>query len=143
MVVLHLMQAWPVVGWALHLATALHSFCSRRRPCAGSALLMFSFVRRAAVEQAYQQSKDTPGLLLSPGLHTDNLDLTAARIRAARESWSLTETVERAVLMEGPQHTLRAIRWQRILGDVPPRSQPTIIPGARRRLAAAIPAAAR
>ena len=62
-VVLHLMQAWPVVGWALHLATALHSFCSRRRPCAGSALLMFSFVRRAAVEQAYQQSKDTPGLL--------------------------------------------------------------------------------
>ena len=45
------------------MATALHSFCSRRRPCAGSALLMFSFVRRAAVEQAYQQSKDTPGLL--------------------------------------------------------------------------------
>ena len=51
-VVLHLMQAWPVVGWALHLATALHSFCSRRRPCAGSALLMFSFVRRAAVAKS-------------------------------------------------------------------------------------------
>ena len=70
-------------------------------------------------------------------------NLRAARIRAARESSPPTETIERAVLMEGPQHTLRAIGRQRILGDVPPGPKSTIIPGPRRRLAATIPAAAR
>ena len=138
-----------VVCWRPHCGVALDAGLACRRVGAalgdGLALLLqpapaVCWLRAADVELRPQSCGRKEQARVSKDSATN---LRAARIRAARESSSLTETVERAVLMEGPQHTLRAIGRQRILGDIPPGPQPTIIPGPRRRLAATIPAAAR